>query len=430
MLDCGAGKAHRWTNAPNQPILLPSTTKAGKFDPQTLAQETAQDWGPKWGAGNTPLEAEAHAAHNELRALAQALKHPNLEELMNEHTIKAAACSFKASTSLGVDNMPFRHIADSGSPALKELALLLRTAATEMALPHQTLLNIMVMLPKKLGGHRTIALCPTYTRLLLALLKGEFRQWDAEASKIPGVTDTAAPGVHAQLVTIQRAAQIEAAHLLGETTILILWDVKQFYASIKIPQLVKDIKDTQMPYLASTLAIQGHMAPRALQVQEALSTTIGHLSNSILEGCTSSTSFARATLKRPVALGVSEYVTIGEHVDDVSQLTISQHSIHAVQTATDSAENFIKAVEAKQFTVAEKSVILSNNKKVAHSVSKALFDRGVRTPQGGRFPIVTQAEDLGIETARNVPKTAGYSSQQEARERHEKSRPSKHPHNN
>ena len=66
----------------------------------------------------------------------------------------------------------------------------------------------------------------------------------------------------------------------------------------------------------------------------------------------------------------------------------------------------MKAVEAKQFTVAGKSVFLSNNKKVAHSVSKALFDRGVRTPQGGRFPIVNQAEDLGIETAMALKRQA------------------------
>ena len=46
---------------------------------------------PKRGAGLTSLEEEARAAHNELRELVLKIPPPDLETLINEHTIVATA---------------------------------------------------------------------------------------------------------------------------------------------------------------------------------------------------------------------------------------------------------------------------------------------------------------------------------------------------
>ena len=192
--------------------------------------------------------AALHTIRKEALNLPEQERRTHYQRLLSPERITAVAKkTFKKNTAIGADQMAFRDIANSPLEAIITLSELLIMIAMTQALPIQTLINIMSMLGKKSGYSRAIAIGCTIIRLLLTLLSCEWREWDAAHSNTPGVTDTAAPGTEAAKATVIRMAQIEAAHATGHTVIIALWDIKQFFGSITMPQLIEDTHKLALP---------------------------------------------------------------------------------------------------------------------------------------------------------------------------------------
>ena len=155
-LEDGAGKAHKWANAPNQPFVRAPTATDRSSDPQLVASETANTWGMKWGSTRPHLFKQATAALRGIRQ--EALKLPEEERrahfqrlLSPDRIAEVAKKAFKKTTAIGADQTAFRDIANSSIEARTTLSEILVTIAITQALPIQALINIMSMLGKKMG---------------------------------------------------------------------------------------------------------------------------------------------------------------------------------------------------------------------------------------------------------------------------------------
>ena len=110
--------------------------------------------------------------------------------------IRKACLSFPTETAIGLD----QH-ANLSDNALESLGEVIRQRFVKLASPTQSLLQLLVLLGRKNGGSRTIAIL----RLVSAHI---------------------------------RAVDIELAHSEGQYVIDFLWDMRNFYDSIKAHLLI------------------------------------------------------------------------------------------------------------------------------------------------------------------------------------------------
>ena len=144
----------------------------------------------------------------------------------------------KCSQSLSL--MPVQDGDRSRSARIKDIALLsdnsldslgeiVRQCFVKLAIPTQSLLQLLVLLGKKSGGSRTLAILHTTYRLTMRLVSAHIRQCDV---KFPGKWDSALQGNSAHRAHVARAG-IGLAHSEGQHVIHFLWDMRKFYDSIK-----------------------------------------------------------------------------------------------------------------------------------------------------------------------------------------------------
>ena len=139
-----------------------------------------------------------------------------------------------------------------------------------MAIPTQSLLQLLALLGKKNGGSRTIAILHTTYCLTMRLVSAHISQWDGQFA---GKWDSAVKGNSALRAHVASEAGIELAHSEGQYVIHFLWNMRKFYDSIKahllIPQLVAwglpardfglGFVDTQLTEMSpSRQRLQGH----------------------------------------------------------------------------------------------------------------------------------------------------------------------------
>ena len=82
-MEKGAGKAHRWANKPNLPVLGVPCTKERAVDAQSIVDEQSKIWASLWWADNE-VAAEKYAAvilQMQQEALATRIKDPGKWDL-------------------------------------------------------------------------------------------------------------------------------------------------------------------------------------------------------------------------------------------------------------------------------------------------------------------------------------------------------------
>ena len=108
--------------------------------------------------------------------------------------------------------MALATIANADEAALEDLGNIFRTCYARLALPLQTLVNLLASLPKKQGGERTIALCAGAYRLFLKLAGStDLQRWDRDVALDGSFVDSAAPRQSAKKAALKRALKAEAA---------------------------------------------------------------------------------------------------------------------------------------------------------------------------------------------------------------------------
>ena len=248
-------------------------------------------------------------------------------------------------------------------------------------------MQLLVLLGKKKGGSRTIAILHTRYRLTMRLVSAYISQWHV---KFAGKWDSALKGNSAL-----RAHVAELAHSEGQCVIHFLWDMRKFYDSIKAHLLIPQLVARGYPLEILVLGSLTHKSPRCLQVGNGYSDIINGCASSILAGCLLSCSWARGLLFELVqALG---YVVPGsvceEHIDDLSQFVTNTSHIQLFQDAALIGKAVKEGTAKLGLTLSGKSTLLANDKPPGKLIVGDIGDEGVP------FCLGTSATDLGIETA-------------------------------
>ena len=123
------------------------------------------------------------------------------------------------SGDIGLDQHSFQDIARLPDNALVLLRETVRQSFAKLAIPTQSLLHLLVLLGKKNGGSRTIAILHTTYRLTMRLVSTHISQWGV---MFVGKWDSAFKGNSALRAHVARAAGIELAHREGQYVTLSL----------------------------------------------------------------------------------------------------------------------------------------------------------------------------------------------------------------
>ena len=398
----GAKRAHRWANAPNATIPL-ITSPLGRA-PADVACHHTNTWASQWQAGRADKVAAAFEAVRELRE--RALAHPTHGAVVAQivpSTVRQAAQRFRKGTCIGVDCVTFQDIEEASDESLEELCRIMRGVVMELATPLQIMLVLGSLLGKKLGGTRCIAICATFYRLLMAIMKADIRDWD---SRVGLDGDSALPGRSPHDETAWRQLLMELACLQGKSVGQMLWDVAKFFDSLDVPILIERAEGLGFPLDQLTLAMQMHRAPRALRAAGTYGPVIEATGVSILAGCTTSTSLSRAFLRDDVACSKSKHAQDGDnhvnqHVDDVNQVVIADTDAAVVARCVRMGLSLTAAFTKSRLQISDKSTVVASSAKLAQTIAAALQRAGQPiTP-------AASAEDLGISSACGARRAVG-----------------------
>ena len=178
----------------------------------------------------------------------------------------------------------------------------------------------MASLPKKDGGPRTVAIASTIYRLLMEMDNEEVAQFEA-ANAFDN--DSAKAGASAVSAAEDRALEAELERLEGRFTISALWDIKIFFDSIDVIELIRLSRKHGFPLRQLALSMVIHQAQRRLKLGKTIGECIRNLGRSILAGCKRSTHLARVYLLEMIKnlAGQHKSTSVYVHVDDISNLT-------------------------------------------------------------------------------------------------------------
>ena len=246
--------------------------------------------------------------------------------------IRKACLPFPSKTAIGLHQHAFTDIANLTDNALDSLGEIIRQCFAKVAIPTQSLLQLLVLLGKINGGSRTIAILHTTYRLTMRLVSSHISQWDVEFA---GKWDFALKGNSALRARVARAVGIELAHSEGQYVIHSLWDMRKLYDSIKAHLLIPQLVARGYPLEILVLGSLTHKSRRGLQVGNGYSDIINGCASSILAGCLQSCSWARGLMFELVQALV--YVVLGsvceKHINDLSQVVTNTSRIWLFQDA-------------------------------------------------------------------------------------------------
>ena len=406
----GLGVAHRWANKPN--LRVAKVQAPGLSEPAEVAEHHRRIWANTWHSDQLDQVEQVDEIMKALRA--KLLAGPDGQhraDIMNKlkaSNIRRVARTFKNKTAIGFDQITFQEIAAAPQTALEELEGIMQDSISRLALPHQALANTMAALGKQCGGARCIAVAATYYRLLMAIIRPIVREWDRN---IGSEYDSALVGRSPIYATAQRAMIMEQASLRGLCTILILWDLRQFFDSIDLSRLIPQCVRLGFPEEALLLGLQAHRAPRILKMLGTHSQPIEATGRSILAGCTLSTSLARAYLRHAIGkLAPQAGHMLAEHVDDMDQLVVTSTTQAAIIMIVEQALALTEGLAEQNLNIAaDKTIVLSNRPGAAGRVAKLLRQQGIDIKSA------TRGEDLGVSTVGGHTRTVASATKRAAK---------------
>ncbi len=119
----------------------------------------------------------------------------------------------------------------SPMPHSQTYGALVRSALASLALPLQSLINLVTLLGEKSGGSRTIAILSSFYRLALRLTGHVVDQWDVTTA---GPWDSAVRGSAPLRAYLGRALGIELAESEGKCILHFLLDIRKSYDSVRL----------------------------------------------------------------------------------------------------------------------------------------------------------------------------------------------------
>ena len=282
-----------------------------------------------------------------------------------------------------------------------------------LAMPHQLNISINACLGKK-EGLRTI----TLTSVLYAVwnrAQNNVRNWELENMKD---FDTCKPGSSALLAALGRALQAEIAEMRNQKIGTFFHDYQKFFDSLDVSELLEQALHTSYPPVHLAFAIQQHVAPRVIKLQNFIGRPI-EVYNSIIAGCLQSVPMTRVYLQQGIEKVVSEENAVSEvnianlsqsrecelvgvtcdremartqlYVDDCAQSSRDKCGGIVHNRLGNSFYIFHKMNKKLKLTLSEKGVIVANCPKLAKRLQTELLQL-----HGIKYNIKKSTRDLGI----------------------------------
>ena len=333
----GAGPAHRWCGKddalPDLPLIIRDNQGHFTADPQSVAEHYAKERKRELRDEDTIGFDKEISSIRDLRVKHVAEAHEWTRNLdLSAASVRKACLSFPSKTAIGLDQHAFKDMALLPDNALGSLGEIIRQCFVKLTIPTQSLLQLFVLLGKKNGGSRTIAILHTTYRLTMRLVSAHISQWDVNFA---GKWDSALKGNSALRSHVARAMGIELTHSEGQLVIHFLWDMRKFYDSIKAHLLIAQLVAGGYPLEKLVLGTLTHKSPRCLQVGNSYSNIIMGCAFSIL--LSQSCSWARGLLFEFVQ--ALRYVDPGsvyeEHIDDPSLFVTNKSRMQLFQDAAE-----------------------------------------------------------------------------------------------
>ena len=223
----GAAPALRWCGKedalPDLPLIIRDNQGHFTADPQSVAEHYAKEWKREWRDVDKKFFDNETSSIRDLRVKHVAEAHEWARNLdLSATSIRKACLSFPSKSAIGLDQHAFKDIALLPDNALGSLGEIIRQCFVKLAIPTQSLLQLLVLLGEKNGGSRTIAILHTTYRLTMRLVSAHISQWDVNFA---GKWDSALKGNSVLRAHVARAE--------GQFVIHFLWDMRKSTTALK-----------------------------------------------------------------------------------------------------------------------------------------------------------------------------------------------------
>ena len=230
-------------------------------------------------------------------------------------------------------------------------------------------------LGKEGGGERPIGLTAMLYRFAMRLYKGIIGSWD---EKFHAHWDYAVKNSSCLRAALLRALKLEVGALSNLCTASILWDIRAFFDSIRICDVVKLGVEHQFPPMLLRLALLVHVGPRAFKEKNFIGPWLQSTGLSIVAGCVSSVSITRCILYNVVSSMHINYrpIQINTFVDDCPQIhtgTNKNMSSHVPVAASA----FATEMRSLGFAVSNKTTVVSSSQELATHIQNELGKVGI-----------------------------------------------------
>ncbi len=392
-LQAGAAKAHGFLKEPDrppQPAELVNDQRGIARDPNHSRELRSKVWGGWWNNMKTETrQREIQRALGKLLSKAkERIKTEPLDTIREEHITKALN-ALKKDRAKGTDQWAPGDWRKLPVQAKEEIAQQLNDAESKLALPMQILLNAVSLLGKSHTDDR-----PTAVTALLYAVYSAFRtcytiEWDIGHAAF---WDSAIKGSSPLRAAILRRLTAELAMDAHQDMVETYLDIKKFYDMIDVVILIDQAMELDFKPIVMYMSLQVHMAPRVLRAHGVYGQVIS-ISNSILQGCANSNSFARVTLYNVLQEAHSRIpaAVLGQHVDDVLHRTVGSEG-RVVEDSVELSILFEGRLADQGLQLADqKCVVTASKRKLAEAVTRRLKMRGLN------FQTANAAKDLGVD---------------------------------
>ena len=159
---------------------------------------------------------------------------------------------------------------------------------------------------------------------------------------------------------VLRALQCENGAARGEKVGHLLWDMKKFYDSVRLPDLARELWKRKYPQHLLILGFMTHAGRRVLKVGKSLGPTITDCSNSMVAGCQQAVSWARGILRELVeklSLVDPEF-PVHVHVDDLSHVLVAETNNELERKLLEAGRIVGREVKSLSLALADKSRLI------------------------------------------------------------------------
>ena len=225
----GAGPAHRWCgkeDAITKPPLAIRVSQ-GKFtaDPQSVAELYAHEWKREW-SGEDAIGFVKEI--NSLRALRENMSRKLVcgpATSIYELSMFAKLVSLSRPKRRSVSTSTRSDIALLSDNVLESLGEIIRQCFVKLAILTRSLLQLLVLLGKKNGGSRSIAILHTTYRLTMRLSISTHHSKGMSGLQVSGTLRSRVTQRSEHM--LRKVVGIELAHIGGQSVIHFLWDMRK-----------------------------------------------------------------------------------------------------------------------------------------------------------------------------------------------------------